>query len=529
MKKPLLLSVLIALFISNETIAEEFQLSAQVKKATIYWQSASIEANASKYLSKGEHLLIIDKMPNNIDINSIQVLSNNKFNIVSVESRVASPESTKKSKQFLALKDSVEFYEDSYELIKIKKYAVDEEISLWISNKNIGAKAGNVVELEDLAEVYKNRIPQLKRESYVYEKNMLKLKEKLNYFQNLINEKNQHDNGIEVLVRILNPENQTIDLSIKYLCFDAGWSAFYDIRSEDKSDDITFILKANVWQNTGIDFNNIELTLSTGRPNNSSVKPELFDWRLSLSENQPRVEMYNKQPMLMDAQEITSLPSRNINSVAPGMSSFVETSESMNKIEYHITKSFDITSGSGKKIVEIQSKSAKANYRYVTIPKLDTKAYLIASINDWDKLMLTHAEANVFINGAFISKTIINPAIIEDSLEFSLGDDESIKVERKLVNDKNSTKSIGSSKKINQEYEISVRNSKSKSIKIDVLDQIPLSGDKNIEIKFSVSDGGIEPSTGKITWTYLLKPEETKKMSYQFEIKYPKKMILVGW
>ncbi|MFN5706285.1 MAG: DUF4139 domain-containing protein [bacterium] len=525
MKKTLLFSILFALLLYNETFAEEIQLNARVKKATIYWQSASIEATASKYLNKGEHLLIIEKMPNNIDLNSIQVLSDSKFNIVSVESRIGNPDNFKKSKQYQDLKDSLESYEDSYELIKIKKFAVDEEISLWISNKNIGAKAGNVVELEDLAEVYKTRIPQLKRESYVYEKNMLKLKEKLTYFQELIKEKGSQNN-VDVLVRIMNPESQNVDLTLKYLCYDAGWTAFYDIRSEDKSDEISFILKANVWQNSGIDFNDIELTLSTGRPNNSSVKPELYDWRLSLSQNEPRVITYSKP--LINA-EVAGDQAMVMKSQAQGLSSFVETSESMNKIEYHITKSYDIVSGTGVKIVEIQTKSAKANYRYVTIPKLDNKAYLIASINDWDKLMLTNAEANVFINGAFISKTVINPAIIEDSLEFSLGDDESIKVERKLVNDQNSSKTIGSTKKINQKYEISVRNTKSKAIKIDVLDQIPLSGDKSIEITYTAQDGSIEPGTGKLTWSYTINSEETKKMSYQFEIKYPKKMILVGW
>lgn len=530
MKNIYITATILGLFIHNQSFADEFQTSAKVSKATIYWQSANIEAKVSKYVPKGEHLLIIDQMPNNIDLNSIQVLSNNQFNIVSVESRVASAESLKKSKKYLDLKDSLEYYEDLHESIKIKKFAVDEEISLWLSNKNIGSKSGNVVELEDLAEVYKNRIPQLKRDSYVFNKNMIKLQEKISYLQTLINEKGNQSNSVEVLVRIINPENQTINLSIKYLCYDAGWSPFYDIRSEDKSDEINFHLKANVWQNTGIDFDNIELTLSTGMPNSSSVKPELYDWRLSLTENRPRLAYDSKVSLENADQEIRTLPADVQNAkIASGMSSFVQTSENMNKIEYQITKAFDIPSGSGRKIVEIQKNSAKANYRYVSIPKLDNKAYLMASILDWEKLMLTNAEANVFIDGAFISKTIINPASIEDSLEFSLGEDEAIKVERKLINEQNSTKSIGSSKKINQKYEITVRNTKSRAIKIDVLDQIPLSSDKNIEIEYKADDASVDPITGKITWSYTIKPAESKKMNYQFEIKYPKKMILVGW
>lgn len=526
MKKLLLFSISFSLLFANELLAEEIQLNAEIKKATIYWQSASVEASVAKFLNKGEHLLIINQMPTNIDLNSIQVISNNNFNIVSVESRIGNPESLKKSKQYTSLKDSLEIYEDSYELLKIKKYAVDEEISLWISNKNIGTKAGNIVELEDLAEVYKTRIPQLKRDSYVFEKNMLKLKEKINYFQNLINEKGSNNNSTEVLVRIINPENQNIDITIKYLCYDAGWSPFYDIRSDDKSDEIAFHLKANVWQNTGIDFNNVDLTLSTGRPNISSVKPELYDWRLSLAENLPRAITYTK-PLI--AESAADQANMSLKSMAQGMSSYVESSENMNKVEYHITKAFNISSGSGKKIVEIQKKSAIAKYRYVCIPKLDNKAYLIASINEWDKLLLTNAEANIFINGAFISKTIINPSTIEDSLEFSLGDDESIKVERKLLSDLNSRKNMGSTKKINQSYEISVRNTKSKAIKIDIIDQIPLSSDKNIEIQYNAVEASIDPVSGKLTWSQIINPAETKKMSYQFEIKYPKKMILVGW
>ena len=188
----------------------------------------------------------------------------------------------------------------------------------------------------------------------------------------------------------MNPQNQNIDLTIKYLCYDAGWSPFYDIRSEDKSDEITFYLKANVWQNTGIDFNGIELTLSTGVPNIAGVKPELMDWRLSLAENRPRIVPESNTIYDMSAVELkSSAVAGASNKLANGMSSYVQASEKKNKIEYQIAKAFDISSGTGRKIVEIQKNSTKANYRYVSIPKLDTKAYLIASILDWEKLMFS--------------------------------------------------------------------------------------------------------------------------------------------
>ena len=138
-------------------------------------------------------------------------------------------------------------------------------------------------------------------------------------------------------------------------------------------------------------------------------------------------------------------------------------------------------------------------------------------------------EANIFLDGAFVTKTFIDPMTIDDSLDLSFGNDEGIKVERKMVKDMSSKKTLGSSKRIMQAYEITVRNSKSKPIKIQVQDQVPLSSDKDIEVKFTASDAAYEVETGKLTWNYVIAPLETKKMSFQFEVKYPKNKVLQGW
>ena len=80
-----------------------------------------------------------------------------------------------------------------------------------------------------------------------------------------------------------------------------------------------------------------------------------------------------------------------------------------------------------------------------------------------------------------------------------------------------------------QGYEISVRNTKSKAITIEINDQIPLSTDKDIQVNYTAPEASVNTETGQLSWKYTIAPAETKKMSFQLEVKYPKNKVLQGW
>lgn len=524
----LIFAVVLATFCSN-AFSNEIVKTERIQKVIVFRNGAQIESKISQTIDKGDHLIIVDELPNSLDENSVQVSGEGEFTIISVESKTGSNDLKQKSKAYKSLLDSIEYYDMLIDMDNIKKYAVDQEESLLISNKNISSKqAADVVDIEDLAELYRRRLPELKKESYRLEKLIRDNTNKLAAFRQQLAERQAGKNNKQIWIRVSLAQAQNVRITLKYLVRDASWEPFYDVRSNDIGEDINFILKANVRQFTGVNWNNIELSLSTGNPVNYTAKPELYDWRLSLTD----FVAYNKFETggTLDAAQIKKLPTRNINSLVSSAAALeVESAEQANNVQFNITKAFTIESDGENKIIEIQRNETKANYRYVSIPKLDSKAFLIASVNEWDKFVLLAGEANIFLKGAYVTKTYIDPMAIEDSLELSLGNDEGIKIERKMVKEMTSKKTMGSSKRFMQGYDITVRNTKSKAINIQIQDQVPVSTDKDVEVKFTAINANHDAETGKLTWNWVVAPAESKKMSFQIEVKYPKNKVLQGW
>jgi hypothetical protein len=62
-----------------------------------------------------------------------------------------------------------------------------------------------------------------------------------------------------------------------------------------------------------------------------------------------------------------------------------------------------------------------------------------------------------------------------------------------------------------------------------VEDQIPVS--QNTQIEVSTQDLGgakFNKNTGKLVWEMEMKPSETRKLVYKFEVKYPKDKQING-
>jgi uncharacterized protein (TIGR02231 family) len=128
-----------------------------------------------------------------------------------------------------------------------------------------------------------------------------------------------------------------------------------------------------------------------------------------------------------------------------------------------------------------------------------------------------------------VGKSYIDPNNIKDTLSVSLGRDKRIVVKREKLKDFTSRKLIGTNRRDSYAYEISVRNTKNEVVKLTIEDQVPISQNNQIEV--TVTDTGMakyNKDTGKLTWPLTLQPNETKKVTYKFEVKYPKDQSIAG-
>ena len=303
--------------------------------------------------------------------------------------------------------------------------------------------------------------------------------------------------------------------------------------------------RAAVYQNTGIDWKDVLLTLSTGDPNQGNTKPVLTPQYLAY--NMP-IQNYRSAAKMKQAMPQVAYQNNNMAGNAPaaemekkeqldevvvvseerdGVADFTQIHENMMRIEYEIKLKYTIESDNKAHNVVIQSKTIPAVYSYSVVPKLDPDAFLMARVTDWEDMNLMPGAARIYFDNSYIGESFINPRNTNDTLQLNLGRDKSIIVTRTKVKDKCKDKVMSDNHLLTQVYDITVRNTKNSPIRIVIEDQMPVTKEQDIKIEYLENSGArFNSETGKLIWDFNLKSKDSKKLTFSYEVKSPKDKAL---
>jgi uncharacterized protein (TIGR02231 family) len=149
--------------------------------------------------------------------------------------------------------------------------------------------------------------------------------------------------------------------------------------------------------------------------------------------------------------------------------------------------------------------------------------YLIARIPDWYKADFLNGEANLYLENAFVGKSMIDAEAVQDTLEISFGTDNRIMVKREPLPGFRENQLVGSNRKESIGYRITVRNNKTYPVTLKVTDQVPVSTTREIQVDVTELTGGKrEEENGKVTWELKLAANESKELLLKYVVKYPK-------
>ncbi len=197
--------------------------------------------------------------------------------------------------------------------------------------------------------------------------------------------------------------------------------------------------------------------------------------------------------------------------------------ENQTNIEFNISNPFTVPGDGKQYAVEINQLNLPAYYEYSVAPKLSTDVFLTAKLTDWNKYNFLSGEANLFFEGTYIGKSLIDTHTALDTLNLSLGTDKNIVVSRTLQKNLSEKQFFGSNKKETKDWLIEVKNRKSQSVNLLVEDQVPVSQNSAIEVEAQELSGGkLAPLTGKVTWNMVLNPLDDKKIGLKYQVRYPK-------
>ncbi|HNP08413.1 MAG TPA: DUF4139 domain-containing protein [Cyclobacteriaceae bacterium] len=516
----------------------EKPIDSKITNVTVFLNKAQVTREVKTRIEAGKMDLVLSGLTSQLDPSSIQVAGKGSFLILGIRHQQNYLNEFNVPVKLKALKDSLIYYQRNLSLEQSQKEILNKEEQMLLSNQKIGGTNQNltVAELRAMADFYRSRLGEIVNSRMKQDEKVKSINEHILRLQRQINSENElySKNTSEIVISVSANSVTAATLEVNYVVANAGWYPIYDLRAINTKSPIQLNYKANVFQRTGEEWKNVNLILSTANPNQSGLKPELYPWYLDFY-NPVAYKQYNNKAlgrgMRSEAPSEDMAFEMEIAEAAPAqsMAELVSRVQTSLNTEFIIALPYTVASSSKPTLVDIQSNEVKAKYSYSVVPKLDADAFLIAKATGWEEYSLLPGEANIFFEGTFVDKTFIDPNAIGDTLSVSLGRDKRIVVKREELKDLTSKKFIGSNVREEHSWEISIRNTKAEPVTITVEDQLPVTKNKDIEVT-SLDNGGakFEPVSGKLIWKLTLQPNETKKLTYRYEVKYPKDKQISG-
>lgn len=562
MKIKLLLSF--ALVASALFANDKVTVKSTLHSVTVYTQGAQLQHKANYSIKAGLSEVIVEGISPQISAGTIQVKATGAVVILDSKYEYYYPQPNiqwTKTELPLKIRNAIKVLEDSIKLINFELRDINDEIEVLVAARKIiisnGAVKGqgkvndSIQLLKSTVDYYTTKVSELNKKISALDRQKAKktdlisdLDTRLNDLQNYAEQNNPTPEikGIpRIVITFMAKEVASGRIDLSYLASNAGWTPLYDIRSEATSGKISLTYKAQVRQQTGLDWNDVKLSISTNNPYANKTKPELSPWYIDYQEF--RKQLQEKSKLRSDAYGDDVPASVNTSAMnmgfmystngatfepaALGAEAFTTIVQQLISAEFKIDLNYSIASDNQVRMVLVKQSELNTSFRYYAVPKLDPGVYLVAQMTKLDELQLVPAKANIFFDGTYIGETYLDPTTMDDTLNLSLGKDPNIVVKRTLLKNQSKERIIQDKKERNFAYNIEVRNLKSSEIELIIQDQVPLTTNPEITIeKSNLGKGTIDEKTGLIEWKLKLKAKENQTFDYDFKVRHPKDKVV---
>jgi uncharacterized protein (TIGR02231 family) len=536
MKRSIIVSIILIMSVTGATAQTEKEIKADIKHVTVFPDRAQIDHETSVSLLPGKSVLKFSGLSPYIDVQSIQVKGYGEFTILSVNHQ---------NNYLQNLEDSPEVKSIRSQIDELQIKVTDENAAINVlKQKEAFLTANNAVlvktttfsleQFKNFMDLYTNNMDQIAMTSLKKDRLIKDYNKQISALQKQIADKlgkQQLPSG-EILVSVTTEKQVTGKLTFSYVVANAGWYPSYDIRVDDIKNPVAIFYKANVYQNSGVEWKDVKLSFSNATPWVAGDIPVLNTWFVDFySPATIRIRglastaKRSEAPVMMEKGVSENALEAKDMEASPVL---VQKQVGETTITFDIAIPYTVPSDGKVQTVEIQRITAPADYKYVTMPKLSPLAYLTANITDWAKLSLQTGEATLYFENSFVGKSTLNVNQLKDTLTISLGTDNSILVKREKRKDFTSKKVIGANKTDTFSFLLSIRNNKSNMVKITLNDQIPVSSNSDINVDpIELSGGKIDRQSGEIKWEFEIKPQETKQVILTYSVKYPKDKTVI--
>jgi uncharacterized protein (TIGR02231 family) len=531
-------------------------LESKIKTVTVYKDRASVERIATPNLTEGEHTIIFKGLPVGIDTNSLQVKGGKQAILQDLKVKDVYLEEISDDKKS-DIVDEIEELHDLINEINDRINNSNEEKSLLLNMAKVSADSSKKSlialfapeKMELMMKFYNLKLNALDDTLRENKKELKKLEKRLKVLTNEMNKFNQTNLKTEkqVELKVFFKESADIEVTISYIVYNANWRPVYDLRQNSENKKLGVAYNAIIRQSTGEKWEDVELKLSTARPQLSGTSPTLSPWYIDIFTYQPppmpkmeKAKRAKKLDMMMKSGSVAPEgliqdEYAELEEEAPMEIKEAKVETGATAVIFAIPGTNTIIDNYEEHKIGITNIELEAELEYRSIPKLNPFAYLTSKSKNTSDYPLLAGKTNIFLDNSFVSHANLKLVAPNEEFKTSLGIDEGIHIEHKLINRFSKDEGLFSKKnKVIFEYKIEIKNNKKQESKIIVKDQVPISQSQDVKVELiepkikENTDSLKKLDDGSIEWILNIPEGEKIRLDLKFSVEYPRGESIIG-
>ncbi|WP_163323609.1 mucoidy inhibitor MuiA family protein [Draconibacterium mangrovi] len=289
----LLFSLIFSNLLAQEIVEKE--IKTEVNEVTVFIDKAQVTRQKTVELNSGITILKFINLSPFIDAKSVQVKAKGDVTVLAVNHQQNFIDKLEKSEEVKKIEEKLDDLKGQIKLEETYLSILKEELTFLNDNRIIGGKNNelNISTLKEASEFYSSKLTALKLKEIERSNTLENLRKQKNELQSqlyTLTSKKEFASG-EILVKVQGKIKTNPSFELSYIVDNAGWYPTYDIRAKTINDPVEIIYKANLRQDTKVDWKNVKLSFSSSNPNSSGVAPELKAYFLDYYSLPP---VYNK-------------------------------------------------------------------------------------------------------------------------------------------------------------------------------------------------------------------------------------------
>ena len=550
--------------LSGTSFAAEFHPDSKVTELTVYRDGALVTREAKVMLPAGDHRIVLQEIPAVADPNSVRVSGVGTGGMmiggveVTQDFRPANltPEYKALEKELGDLTGQMSSLDDRQKSINsLREFLASLKATAGAeSSKDLLSRGFAVDSWQKAFQFLSDRLNDLSSEERSLAPKRKELAEKIEIARQKLNQL-ASQGGIQrwtATVLISAPRGGEMTMKAMYLAHSASWIPLYDARLDPASGKVEMIWQAQVTQNTGEDWKDVGVTLSTTRPAAGIDLPKLTSISLV-----PFQVQYQKARGMAAQEFISGLPVlgkdyQDVLTIAPGgaRDTSVAAMESpaapapaplgMEEggagrrdvaVTFELPGKLNIPSDTQPHKHQVASRDLEGRTEYHTIPRMNPAVFLVSKVTLNGDIPLLPGRVQHFVGPDLVGSSWMADHAAGEEFPLSFGPDDRMKAERKSIWRKVEQK--GKDDETDYKFLTTLENHLGRDASVELKDRIPVSGDERITVTLDEKDttpgftrDPNEP--GILTWNVTVSKSAKREIVLHYRVRTPRGLPIAG-